>query len=256
MPKGIPVRGESLIGTLKDRAFVRSFFDDPSVGSLAMKTLLSKPWVQAILAFLAWAVIRLWHLTLRVRVIGQDQERKVNHQGKQVIYAFWHGRQFMLFGYPALRPLVQMASLSRDGSLQARILQRLGYTVIRGSSSKQGKEALQAMSLCIRRHHHAALALDGSRGPLHQAKFGAVKLAQTHGACILPLTAQASRAWVFSRSWDRYILPKPFSRVVIALGEPLEVPQQASRDEMESYRRHLETTLMQKSRDVDLLMEK
>ena len=218
-----------------------------------MKALLDHPWSCAVLAWLAWVLLRLWHVTLPVKILSPHYEAHATFAGKPILYAFWHGRQFMLFGYPALRPLVQMASLSRDGSLQARILSRLGFIVVRGSSSKRGKEALTEMARLVRFHHHAALALDGPHGPLHKAKSGAVRLARETGAVIVPLTAQAMNAWTFARAWDRYVLPKPFSPVVVALGEPLIVPAEADPQTLETLRHELEKRLTAQTERVDEL---
>jgi hypothetical protein len=139
-----------------------------------------------------------------------------------VVFCFWHGRQSGLFAHPRPRPVAVLASLSRDGALQARILARLGFDVHRGSSSRGGAAGLMSLIGALREGADAAFAVDGPRGPLHVAKPGALLAARASGAAVVPISVRASRAWVFERAWDRYALPKPFAAVDLVRGEALE----------------------------------
>jgi lysophospholipid acyltransferase (LPLAT)-like uncharacterized protein len=174
--------------------------------------------VLAILAFFASLVIRLLRLTWRVRLSGPEPVAD-----RPRVFCFWHGRQAGLLAYPRPRPTAVLSSLSRDGALQAKILSRLGLTVLRGSSSRGGAKGLRALVGAIRDGADAAFAVDGPRGPLHRVKPGAVLAAQQGGATLVPITSRASRAWVFDKAWDRYHLPKPFARVEITRGSPIAV---------------------------------
>lgn len=174
--------------------------------------------MRALVAFLAALLIRLLKLTWRVSVVGAPLEPV----GGPHVYCFWHGRQAGLFAYPRPRPMAVLSSLSRDGELQARILSRLGLTVFRGSSSRGGAAGLKALVGAVRDGADAAFAVDGPRGPLHTVKPGAILAAQQSRAALVPITARASRAWVFRKAWDRYQLPKPFARVEIVRGAPID----------------------------------
>ena len=169
------------------------------------------------LAVLAAAFIRLLRMTWRVRIVTQASLP----QNRPVVFCFWHGDQAALFAYHQKKPIVVMSSLSADGTLQANILTRLGYVVCRGSSSRGGAAGLKAMVSKLRAGCDAAFAVDGPTGPYHLAKPGAIKAAGQCDAVIVPVSSTADSAWVFTKSWDRYTLPRPFSRVTIRLGAPM-----------------------------------
>jgi lysophospholipid acyltransferase (LPLAT)-like uncharacterized protein len=115
---------------------------------------------------------------------------------------------------------VLMSSLNFMGEVQARILTRLGFCVFRGSSTRGGARRLVEMIRKMRDGNHAALAVDGPRGPLHEVKPGVVFLAKRTGSVLVPLTFSARPAFVHRRAWDWYMLPLPFGRAVLGYGEP------------------------------------
>lgn len=166
-----------------------------------------------------WTATRL----VRVRVAGEERRRALVAEHGAVIYAIWHGR-FMLaagrLGYTGAGVLV---SLSEDGEIIARASERLGYFAIRGSSSRGGREGLDAMHRSLDAGRSVALTPDGPRGPRHVARPGVAVLAARSGKPVLPLGAAARPAW-HTRSWDAFQIAKPFSRGAIAFGEPLFVP--------------------------------
>jgi lysophospholipid acyltransferase (LPLAT)-like uncharacterized protein len=120
--------------------------------------------------------------------------------------------------------IVTMASRSKDGEIIARWLWRNGYIPTRGSTKKGGRAALDEMAEHLRAGRLAALTIDGPKGPPRVAQAGIVRLARETGAWILPFTGAASRPW-FLRSWDRYLVPKPFARCVVGYGEPFPIPR-------------------------------
>ncbi len=155
------------------------------------------------------------------------------------MFCFWHGRQAGLFAHPRRRPVAVLSSLSRDGSLQARILSLLGFVVLRGSSSRGGAAGLKALVGEVQSGSDAAFAVDGPRGPAFEVKPGAVLTARETGGILIPITTRASRFWRFSRAWDDYQLPKPFARVEIERGGPIPV----SKSDAELFRHTLEKVL-------------
>lgn len=149
-------------------------------------------------------------------------------QGRPVMLAILHEELFALTGYGArfLRGrMATMASDSRDGELISQVLERIGYAVARGSSTRGGLKALQQLRKFMDQGRIGVLTVDGPRGPRRKPKEGAVYLAQRSGAVLLPLRALCSSAWVFEKSWDHFQLPKPFCRCEVRFGPVLEFPE-------------------------------
>ena len=187
----------------------------------------------------------LLFLTCRVQVKGQEIETRYlkTHPGKGLLYASWHrGLIFFVYFYKNLK-FVVMASASRDGELAAQAVTRFGWIPVRGSSSRRGSRALKEMDVLFQQGHRGGLVVDGPTGPAHVAKIGIIVLAKRTGLPIVPVMWNADRAWRIS-SWDRTIIPKPFSRIVMIYGsELLHVPAHASREMCETLRRQLEDQL-------------
>jgi len=145
-------------------------------------------------------------------------------QGRDPIFAFWHGRQLLLLCWPPPRDLTVMVSHSRDGALQAGVLGRLGFWVVRGSATRGSLTALKKMIRRLRESGAgAAVAVDGGRGPLHRVHDGVFLLAARTGRPILPLGVAVKRRTLLKNTWDRYVIPWPWSQGVCVLGTPLWV---------------------------------
>jgi lysophospholipid acyltransferase (LPLAT)-like uncharacterized protein len=194
----------------------------------------------------AYGVIRFYLSLVRIRV---DQEHLFfNHlqQGGKAIVAFWHQRFFGAIGYAkkfrALAPSA-IISKSRDGELIARVAMRLGIRPVRGSSSREGKEALAAMVADLSIHPAAIHAVDGPQGPKGTVKAGVIRMAQLSQAAIFPLYISLEQAWV-TRSWDRFLIPKPFSRILIRWDDPIFVPKTMDPESFEAARLRLENHLI------------
>jgi len=135
-----------------------------------------------------------------------------------------------------------MASRSRDGEIEARFLQRFGVEVVRGSTTRGGSEALRALVHALRRGREAVITPDGPRGPAYVVQPGIIALARLTGAPIIPLTFSAAPAWRL-KSWDEFLIPKPFARGVVSFGPPLFVPRRADRALEQALSKQLESTL-------------
>jgi lysophospholipid acyltransferase (LPLAT)-like uncharacterized protein len=160
--------------------------------------------------------------TITWKVEGAQYFDEILKSGRVPIVAVWHGRILPAVWYFRHRGVVVMASSNFDGHWIARIIERLGNRTVQGSTSHGGSRALIAMKREIERGHPAAFALDGPRGPARVAQPGAAWLAATTGSPILPVHGEASRSWTIS-SWDRTMVPKPFSTVALVIGKPLIV---------------------------------
>ena len=168
---------------------------------------------------------------------------------------FWHGRILPATYYFRRRGIVVITSQNFDGEWIARIIERFGYGTARGSTSRGAERALIQLTRAMVAGHPAGFTLDGPRGPARRAQPGAVWLAKVTGNPVLPFHLEADRYWTM-RSWDRTQIPKPFSRVALAVGAPIQVPPEADAAVVESKRAELERALAAlERRTLDLLRE-
>lgn len=174
-------------------------------------------------------------------------------RGEKVILALWHQRILAIMPhairYGRYAPAV-MISRSRDGEMIADFYHRLGFSPVRGSSSRGGKEGLRAMIEYLNNHLLAVHIVDGPQGPAGVIKEGLISLAENTGASIMPIYVSVSRLWQLN-SWDRFIVPKPFSKVIARLDEPVKVPPLLSYEEREDFRRRLEVRMLENQRRED-----
>ena len=205
------------------------------------------------LMFIAHAILRLYFLTVRIEAVNEDVLMQHLDRGGRGIAALWHQRIVAVIGYSKrfgnYRPSV-MISKSRDGDLVADIFNRLNFRPIRGSSSRGGRQALSALVDDLAEHPFAAHILDGPRGPIGVVKPGLIVLAMQSGAPIIPAYISVSRAWVL-RSWDRCLVPKPFSKIVVRWGEPIAVPKEMDERAFEEIRSKIETQMLENQRRDD-----
>lgn len=194
------------------------------------------------LSFIGWLALSLWSRTLRIQFVNKSVPDRLASEGKNVIYAFWHGRQFMLFHSHRHSGIVIPASESRDGEIQAGILKHFGFDVVRGSSKRKGERALLGLVSGLRKGKDLAIGVDGPRGPIYEAKQGATYLAGKLDKQIVPVTTSAKNYWILDKIWDKYLLPRPFTRGVVMYGEPIIVAG-TSEEELEKKRKELEAAL-------------
>ncbi len=161
--------------------------------------------------------------TIRIEALHPERERELKQRGVPLVYALWHGRMVLPILAHRHQGIVTMASRSRDGEIIARWLTRNGIIPARGSTGKGGSTALQEMIDRVREGHPAALTVDGPKGPPRVVQPGVLRLARETGAWVLPHTGSCTRP-VFLRSWDRYLVPRPFSHCVVGYGEPFPIP--------------------------------
>jgi lysophospholipid acyltransferase (LPLAT)-like uncharacterized protein len=140
------------------------------------------------------------------------------------------------------KPAFVLISQHRDGRFIASIMKFLKIGSVTGSSSQGGREAMNELIRVIRAGNHAVITPDGPKGPKHEVKAGVVRIAQQTGGPIRPLAVAAQRKWVF-RSWDGMFLPKPFSRIVVVLGDPIFVRDGLSSDEFDAERQRVKVAL-------------
>jgi lysophospholipid acyltransferase (LPLAT)-like uncharacterized protein len=196
----------------------------------------------AIIANVGYPLISALGRTLRWRVEGLQHYDAIVASGRQPVMAFWHGRILPATYYFRRRGIVVITSENFDGEWIARIIERFGFGTARGSSSRGGLKAMLKLVRDMERGRPAGFTLDGPRGPARVAQPGAIWLARATGNPVLPFHLEASSHWT-ANSWDRTQIPKPFSTVALVVGEPLDVPADATDQQLDSSRQTLEFRL-------------
>ena len=176
----------------------------------------------ALISAAATPLIRALGSTYRWRVQGLEHYESIVASGKQPVFAFWHGRILPATLFWKHRGIVVITSQNFDGEWIAGIIRRFGYGTARGSTSRGGARALVQLRRDLVEGRPAAFTIDGPRGPARVAQAGALFLAGATGHPILPFHIEADRFWT-TNSWDRTQVPKPFSTVAVAIGEPIHV---------------------------------
>src|SRR4051812_4933158 len=194
----------------------------------------------AIVPLLASLLIRVIGATLRYSVSIEDPEGSEFAPG--TIYAFWHQCLFTASYRYRDRGIAVLISRSFDGELIARVVQKFGYRPVRGSSSRGAVAGLLEMGRELEAGHAVAFTADGPRGPRFVAKSGPLLLAHTQGAPVRALHFGVSSAWRLN-SWDGFIIPKPFSLVVLRMSAPLQLPSMATDAQVEQFHAKLQHQL-------------
>jgi lysophospholipid acyltransferase (LPLAT)-like uncharacterized protein len=207
----------------------------------------------AVLAFAARLLYGLVKGTIRP-VVGADAKEILGsfEHDERIVVAFWHGQLAMMQApYRGKgRGICIQVSRHSDGEIIARAVHPFGIRTARGSASRGGLASVRAMLDAHRQGYDLAIALDGPRGPRHHAKPGAVRLAQATGARLFPVACAPRRGWSF-RSWDRFTVPLPFTRVHYVAGAPFVVPRRAGDAEIEATRAALEAELVRVSAEAE-----
>lgn len=188
--------------------------------------------------------------TVRFEVRDDVGYRGLQASGSPVVYTLWHGRLLPLTWYHRARGIGALISLSKDGEYIARVVQGWGYRVVRGSTSRGGSRALAEMIRLGRKGRSLAFTPDGPRGPRERMKPGVLLAAQRSGLPIVPLSGACDRAWWFE-GWDRFLVPKPFSRVVLSHGMPVHVPPELDEAGLARLSASIETTLRELQSKLD-----
>jgi lysophospholipid acyltransferase (LPLAT)-like uncharacterized protein len=188
----------------------------------------------------AWAM-RLLHRTCRIEIIGEEHYLAAKEIVPRIA-AFWHCTYPSILYFYRDQGYLTIISRSRDGEFAARLVKSLGFYPFRGSPKKGGAAALKGIISAFRGSPGGGFVADGSQGPAQVAQKGLLMLAMYSGCPIMPVGVAADRCWRF-RTWDRTLLPKPFSRVVFAWGPLIRVERGASADRVEECRLQLERTL-------------
>jgi lysophospholipid acyltransferase (LPLAT)-like uncharacterized protein len=167
--------------------------------------------------------LRTLGATWRTRRFGDEHAAACRASGLGFIYSLWHGHLLPLAYFERDRGTIVLVSLSRDGEIITQVIERMGYGTVRGSTTRGGFRSLIEAARIGRAGRALGFTPDGPRGPRHRVQPGILLCAQRAGIPILPMAASA---WPRRRlaSWDRFLVPAPFARLVVVQGEPLTLP--------------------------------
>lgn len=189
-----------------------------------------------------YILIKTFGSFTRYELLGAEHLAAIEAVGKIPVLSLWHDRVFLGTYFWRNRGFVVMTSRSFDGEYIARFIQRFGFGAIRGSSSRGGVSALTRMVRSMRDGHPMAFTVDGPRGPRYEAKPGPVILAKKTGNPILPFVIEPYRYWTV-KSWDKMQIPRPFTRALAIIGEPIYVDKDANRTEVDRKQMELQRSL-------------
>ena len=189
---------------------------------------------------------RVYSWTFRLKVENEKEWIDYLENGGSVLLCIWHQQFFSAIrhfqNYKVFNPSI-MISQSSDGEIVAGVAERTGWNTVRGSSSRDGREALKKMIANLKELKLAAHIVDGPRGPLGNVKAGVIRLAHATDAAIVPFSVSAEKVWSFN-SWDKFILPKPFTKVLLRFGKIIKFDTVKDRKIFEEQRKQLEEIML------------
>ena len=163
-----------------------------------------------VLSTIVHMISSMIHITLRKKIIGMPEMEKASEHGG--VFVVWHGDALIAGHVLSWRKFTALTSLSRDGDVQARVLQKLGFDIVRGSTGRGGARAAVELVNCLKRGVSISFTPDGPRGPRRVIQNGVVYFAKKSQRPICPVVMRYTNCWNIA-TWDRYAIPKPFSRV-------------------------------------------
>lgn len=183
----------------------------------------------SLLVAIGTGALRVLAATWRVRVVNDGAVEDLRRRKQPFLYLLWHGQLLPLLWTHRGRDIAVIISEHRDGELIARVAHAIGFRTVRGSTSRGAARALLGACRVVEDGHDLAVTVDGPRGPAGSVAPGGLVISQRTGAPMVPTAASADRAWRL-KSWDRFMIPKPFARVVVTYGEPLYAEADTARD--------------------------
>ena len=201
-------------------------------------------------------VIKLLTSTYRIEaVLGEEHVEPFLDDSRSCAPAYWH--QHHVLCSTLVRRWIRrdfkacfLISGSVDGEVPERIARSWGAEVIRGSANESGALALRDMQAMMKRGYSIVTTADGPRGPIYEIKPGVVVMARIGNVPVLPIACAADRAWYLDR-WDRFMIPKPFARIVLAVGEPYSIPRDVALEALEPHRLNVQEAVMSLMRESE-----
>ena len=203
--------------------------------------LTSEPFISFLYRF-----TRAYTWTFRLKVENEQEWMDYLNSGGAVLFCAWHQQFFSAIrhfqNYKVFNPCI-MISQSKDGEIVAGVAKRSGWYPVRGSSSRGGREALEYMVAKFKETKLAGHIVDGPKGPSGCVKAGVIRLAHVANAVVVPFYVSAENGWYFN-SWDKFLLPKPFSKVVLRFGKMIKFDKVKDKESFENQRKQLEEIML------------
>lgn len=194
-------------------------------------------------SLVVFACIAATNRSVRFEVVGPRPDAELLAAREPVIYAFFHSRLFSMFRMLRGRRVAVLVALGDIGDVISSAARWFGHRPVRGARSGRAATALVEMIREVKGGRTAAFAVDGPRGPREIVKPGALYVAQKSGAAIVPIATASRQKWTLG-IWDRHEVPRPFTKMIALMGEPIRIARRASREEIEETARRLEATLL------------
>jgi lysophospholipid acyltransferase (LPLAT)-like uncharacterized protein len=202
-------------------------------------------WIGTIL----YALIRTLSRTYRIPFVNPDG---LDTKGQGAIFVTWHGRSLLPANVFRNRGYWALISLSRDGEIQNCVFQKFGFQTIRGSTGRGGVRGALQMARKVKEGGVLAFTPDGPRGPTHKVQLGVILMAEKSGAPIIPLGVSSNRRWLM-KSWDSYMIPKPFARCPFVVGKPMHIPADLNEEQREAYAAQLTIEINRLEKEAERL---
>jgi lysophospholipid acyltransferase (LPLAT)-like uncharacterized protein len=202
-----------------------------------------------IIAAAVYTVIRLLGPTLRYEVLGWHRAERVYSSKKQIIWAFWHRVIIPIVWWRRNHGVVIMNTTAFDGQWTRKVIEWLGFGTAQGSSSRGGLRGLAVMAKRLTEDVDCGFTIDGPRGPRYVAKPGPVILARKTGCPVMVFHIGVDRGITFEKTWDHFLLPKPFARAVILFAPPIYVAPDANQEALEAKHAEMQREL-ERVRDI------
>lgn len=187
-------------------------------------------------------LVRVIGATMRFQTTGWEHVEQIEKDGKKPIYSFWHDRIVSSTYFFRNRGIIVLSSHSFDSEYTARCIQRFGFGIVKGSSTRGAISGLVGLIRMMKGGLSAAFTIDGPKGPRYEAKAGPVLLAKKTGNPLVPFVIECKRHWTI-KSWDRLQIPKPFTRANVIIGEPVYVDPRINDEKLELKRLELQSSL-------------
>jgi lysophospholipid acyltransferase (LPLAT)-like uncharacterized protein len=216
-----------------------------------IKPLLAHDRASKILSFLLAGYMRLVYSTSRWQIVNSEIAERYWSEGKPFVGCFWHGRLAMMaFLWKSPQPFYMLSSEHRDGRLMALTANRFGMHTIYGSHSKKGTAALRSILRVLKEGASIGITPEGTRGPAYEATPGIIHIARLANVDVVPVSFSASRG-ILCKSWDRLLIPLPFSRGTFVWGKPLSSQELGDKENTEAACRLLRTRLLEAGHQAD-----
>ncbi len=202
-----------------------------------------------------WLLILFFGKVGRISVRNRRYWDGLRHQGRRYIILSWHGKMLLPIYAHRSMGLCAMVSEHDDGEVIAQTIHRLGYTTVRGSSTRGGSKAFRQMLTRLKKGINGAILPDGPNGPRYEVKLGAVLLAQRSDAWLLPVTFSCNKP-IILRSWDRFTFWWPFAKLCLVYGKPVQIPRNLDPEELEACRQQIEAGMNALQREADAIFGK